>query len=310
MVLNDRKMTANPLRLREDGGFRILELHGAETTPESAENIRGRIAALLDETKPDLVYLTGDNVAGIEDVETLKRVLPAVVGPIEERGIEWTHVFGDMDRRGGLEAEAQLPVYQSYPHCHTIAGPEDLDGCGNYLLPVLQKNGEPAFVLWGMDTGCEIGVYEQKYHSPTRARLAAPLYTEHYMDGIHMCHTMWYWHTSKALEAEYGRLIPGLMFFHVSTQEHSIIPMNETHAHMTGVMKAQVVCSVVCAGMWSAVFERKDVVGIYCGHTRGEQNNFVGDYGGVRLGLSAAFKDGPAYYRVFDYKDGKFTGSV
>lgn len=308
MSVFDRKETAaRPLKLRSDGGFRILEIHGTEICEANIGTIPGQIGRLLDSVKPDLVYLTGDMTAGASNVSELEKRLDALIGPIEERNLEWTHIFGDMDRRAGLAAEDQLASYKKYPHCHSIAGPSELDGCGNYILPVLDSRGDPAFVLWGFDTGCEIGVYEEKYHSPHRARLASPIYTEHYMDGIHMNQTMWYWHLSQELEADYGRKIPGLMFFHTSTQEHTIIPMNERLTGMRGSQDGQVVCSVVCGGMWSAVFERKDVQGIYCGHTRRDKNNFVGSYGGIRLGLSPAFKDGEQYYRVFEFRDGIFS---
>lgn len=306
MFLKDSSSMTRALSLRPDGGFRILELHNTDATPDDAAAIGEALGQVVTAKRPDLVLLTGDITKNIADADTLRGVLTLLLGSLIENKIPFANTFGDFDRSGGLSNAEQLQVYQSLPGCLTVAGPEALSGVGNYLVPVTAADGSLAAAIWCMDTGAHIEEYEKAFHSPYKARLSTPLYTEFYVEGVHFNQSMWYWHTSRELEQNCGRKIPGVMFFHIPTVEHTIVPMNASLVGMQGVQREQVPCGTVSGGIFSAVMERRDVSGIWCGHTRWQSNEFVGSYCGVRVGISSCFSAGKQAYRILDFANGRF----
>jgi hypothetical protein len=50
---------------------------------------------MLDEEKPDLVVFTGDQLNGQETSWDSKSVIAKVVGPVVDRKIPWTAIFGE-----------------------------------------------------------------------------------------------------------------------------------------------------------------------------------------------------------------------
>ncbi|MBQ8402445.1 MAG: hypothetical protein IJX14_11020 [Clostridia bacterium] len=235
------------------------------------------------------MLLNGDITEKQNDAAALEALLTVLLEPITKRGLHWAHTFGDKDRIDALDGEKQLAVYRKFPGCLTISGAADIPGCGNYVIPLYRENEpDPVFFLWMMDTHDHVQKYERDYGSVTRARLASPLYTEYYNDGIRFRQTMWYHHTSQALEVKYGRRIPGILCFHIPTPEHVLITMNQQHTCMKGEQREAVSCQTVNGGIFSAVFERRDVCGIYCGNSR--RNHFSGRYGGITLAQTRSFQ--------------------
>ena len=58
------KAPEGELRFREDGSFTIMLLADAQDTNRTKPDTVELIEASLDEVKPDLVILMGDNIAG------------------------------------------------------------------------------------------------------------------------------------------------------------------------------------------------------------------------------------------------------
>lgn len=274
--------------LPADRPARILFLHTLLATAETAEDCTRQLEELLAGTKPDFVLFGGDITEKQDDADGLEKLLAAVFTPVTRRGLPWAHVFGDRDRIGAVDGETQMRLYQRIPGCCSVSGADAADGCGNYILP-LCRGGEPVFFLWCMDSHDHVEGYEKAYGSPTRARLASPLYTEYYNDGIRFGQTMWYHHTSLALEERYGRKIPGLLCFHIPTPEHVLVVRNQQRTNMTGVQHEPVSCHTVNGGIFSAVFERRDVHTILCGN--GRRNQYSGTYGGITLAQTHAFRE-------------------
>lgn len=263
---------------------------------------RGRIAealsVLLDKTSPDLVFLCGDITRGAGTQDELRRTLDLILAPVIGRDLPWAHVFGDMDRVNGLPNEEAMEVYRSFPNCMSEAGEKSVDGCGNYILPVLGEDGEPVLCLYGLDSHSAVQGYEADYGSPTRARLSNPLYGKYYLDGIRFNQSMFYWRTSIAMEREYGRKIPAMFLFHTPVPEMTYIPMNQTQTNMEGYQWETVRCQVVAGGLFTAAVERGDVRAMFAGHS--ERNDFHGIYGRILMGQM----------RDFTLPDGSFTGGT
>ena len=154
------KAPEGELRFREDGSFTIMLLADAQDTNRTKPDTVELIEASLDEVKPDLVILMGDNIAGswfgarIHAQEKAEKAIGNIVGPIAQRRIPFALVFGNHDPASPLTLEEQIKIYQSYPGCLAVDDGPALTGCGTYRLPILRAKGEKAaFQLWFFDSG-------------------------------------------------------------------------------------------------------------------------------------------------------------
>ena len=159
-------------RINENGRFKILQLAdlhlstglGVCRDPVPAELIPGHpceadprtleyVERLLDEEKPDLVILSGDQVNG----ETSKDAQTAIFKSVKllaDRKIPYAAIFGNHDDEGDLNRSELMAIYEDLPYSLSSAGPEDIDGVGNYIVEVLGngKTSNSALTLYLLDT--------------------------------------------------------------------------------------------------------------------------------------------------------------
>ena len=88
----------------------------------------------------------------------------------------------------------------------------------------------------------------------------------------------WYKATSKKLEEEDGKKLPGFAFFHIPLPEY--LRMWDAEP-IYGVRNEEVCCSSVNTGVYSAFREEGNIVATFCGHDH--NNDYWGDYHGIRL---------------------------
>ena len=296
MRLPEAFATKLPLCFDRNGRFRILMLSDLHYAPgRDQRTVRG-LEALLDAAKPDFVMLGGDNTTGKSTKEEFETLLDDIVKPMETRGIPWAHVFGNHDISDGVSKEYQQSVYESYPHCLSKAGPDELPGVGNYFLPVTDGEGKVAFGLWALDS-------HQDFQTPSvpgdpgfrpywDLLMPKRLMAASDWEFIRFEQIMWYWNTSVELERSCGEKIPSLMIFHIPLFEFNALLQNAQRCGLQGEYNETVSCSELNSGLFAAVLQRGDVKGIFCGHDH--INTFDGVYCGVRLGF-----DGSAGYQGY-----------
>ncbi len=281
-----------PLRFAPDGTFTIVHFTDTQDDQEMDPRTPRLMRAVLDDIVPDLVVFTGDNIrSGPETPNDVRRAIDAVAGPAEERGIPWLVTFGNHDEdhvpeTGMLEAD-QLAYYMSFPHNRNRQGPEGVNGTGNMMLPILGSatnepgltpaDEEPALAVWALDSG--------RYSPDSIAGQSVAADGLRSYDWLRPSQVGWYVRTSEELEALHGNKIPGLMFFHIPLPEFALMWESRENHGVVGEKNEDVAAGVFNSGLFAAVQDRGDVVGIFVGHDH--VNDYVGDYFGVRLGYSA-----------------------
>lgn len=288
--LQETLFTKRPLRFGSDGMFRILmvsDIHGGVGYDEM-RTVRA-LQALVDETSPDLVLLGGD-IAGpgsihVSNEEELRDLLDGLVGPMERAGIPWAHVYGNHDDNFGLTNEQQQPVYESYAYCVSKAGPEDISGVGNYVLPVYDETGRDIlFNVFGLDTHHGMPEFREQFGLGDEVEPIEPTGLENEDEApIRFDQVDWYYRTSKALEACAGHKIPALMYMHFPLPEHRMVAMHRQVCGFEGTQMSPICCSKLNSGLFAACLQRGDVKAIFCGHDH--KNDFSGVYCGIRLGF-------------------------
>lgn len=158
-------------RIRADGKFKIVQvsdLHlstglGNCRDPEPKNKDMGRCDAdprtlmfvekVLDEEKPDMVVLSGDQVNG-ETAPDAQTALFKIAHVLIERKIPFAAIFGNHDDEGSLSRGNQMSLLQSLPYSLSEPGPNTIEGVGNYVVEVLAHgvNKHSALSLYFLDT--------------------------------------------------------------------------------------------------------------------------------------------------------------
>ena len=272
------------------------------------------VAAMITAEKPDLVIVTGDIAYPVPfQAGTFNNKPPAKMFAelMEKLGVYWTLAFGNHDTElySFFDREEIGSFYSggSYPHCLFMAGPSDVDGCGNQIITVKNTKGVVTQLLYLLDshsyTGGDFLGIMQKY------------------DNIHQNQIDWYAKTLEEYQDDnnsvYAKLgvadVPTLkssMFFHIPLKEfregwkeYVENGMNDTenvkyycgiageHGKVifTGIGEDEVFETVLALGSTQAIF---------CGHDH--YNDFSLEYKGVRLtyGKSIDYLAYPGIYKV------------
>ncbi|KAI9668690.1 MAG: hypothetical protein M1829_005303 [Trizodia sp. TS-e1964] len=158
-------------RMRGDGKFKIIQVSdmhlstgiGACREPEPSGHNGGKcdadtrtlsfIERLLDDEKPDLAVLSGDQVNGGTAPDAQSAVFKFAQIFIE-RQIPYAIIFGNHDDEGSLSRSATMSLVEQLPFSLSEAGPPDIDGVGNYIVEVLArgKSSHSALTLYLLDS--------------------------------------------------------------------------------------------------------------------------------------------------------------
>lgn len=301
--------TDTPLRFNGDGKFKIVQFNDTQDDHLTDRRTIEFMGKVLDQEKPDFALINGDVISsGPKTTEQAFQAVNNVVLPMESRKIPWAITFGNHDEdsmEDGTQADeiALLNFVRKYKYNLNVAD-DPIHGESNVSL-LVQGNAkpDPAFAIWLLDSGNYIG--EELAGQETKE---IPGY-----DYIHSDQIQWYRDTSRGYEERYGKKIPGLMYFHIPTYEHRDMwfggPYNndlikhgqaKKRHSIEGVKNEDVYVGAFNPGIYSAVRERGDVLGIYCGHDH--INTFNGNYFGVELGYCPGTGFGP-----YGLKDGTWS---
>ena len=291
----------------QNGRFRILCFSDAHGIRDFDRRVVRDITAIVEKVTPDLVLFLGDNVwrDGAENADTLRAFMTAVTAPLCERNIPWAHVFGNHDAEQGFPVSEQQAVYESLDGCLSTAGPDDIRGTGNWVLQIRDAQGEKTvYTVWGLDSGRGIGDFLEDCGFPRDARLAKlddPLYVSSGYDVIRFDQIMWYWNTSKQIEAENGHKVPGMMAFHIALPEYALPYRNPAQTKYKGTMRETVGSGPVNTGMFAAMVQRGDIRTVVCGH------DHIIDSEGEYLGIKLTYDAGIGYdgYCAGDLRGGR-----
>ena len=277
------------LHFNSNGEFKVLILADMHLRSSGLPEYMGEsLETLINREDPDLIIMTGDNVAdkSIKTAEAFEKTLRQVVDYIEERQIPWMHVYGNHDSEGSFSRESQQAVYESFEYCISKTG-EDLTGVGNYVIPLYASDSdELKFAFWGIDSGAYMSAADAAELSPIKSTFGG--YSDIKYDYIHEDQIEWYLNTSKLLE-EYnnGKKVPGLMAFHIPLQETWTAWENRDGLEFTGEKRDPICSSSYNSGLFAALRMRGDIKAVVNGHDH--INDFMVNYGGVKLCYSPSF---------------------
>lgn len=194
------------LTFNEDGKFKILQISDIQDRIIFRPLTKMFINDLLEKENPDLVVLTGDNIApGCPKIKWyVEKCIDNFMKIFEEKGVPVAIVYGNHDEENCLDKQEQWAIYEKYDCFVGVGDSEELTGYGTYYLPVMSSDGEQQkFTLWFFDS---------------------QMYNDENDLGGYGCvakdQVEWYIKTEKALtEANGGKIIPSFAFQHIIVPE-------------------------------------------------------------------------------------------
>lgn len=278
------------MKFKDDGTFKIIQFNDTQDDHLTDARTLDFMAKVLDTQRPDFVVINGDVIAGAMTTTQVYQAFNNVVMPMESRGIPWAITLGNHDIEASALSGARVngaslvDFAMRYKHNKNTVSPVSV-GASNAHIVIEKSDGTPGFSLWLLDS--------LRYHHTERAGQSTE-YLPAY-DYLRPEQVQWYFDTSLELEHRWGRKVPGLMWFHIPTFEHRDMwfggPFHSSQeAHEQAKIRHQIVGEKnedVCmgalnSGIYAAVQQRGDVLGMYCGHDH--VNTFMGNYFGVELG--------------------------
>lgn len=116
------------------------------------------IAKVVEQEKPDLITLTGDNVWLINSKSAVKRF----VKEMDSLGVPWAPVFGNHDSEFDVDKNWLVEQYLKSDTCLMRKGPKNIAGVGNYIINVKDRQtGKIIQTLFMMDS-LQYNKYEEQ----------------------------------------------------------------------------------------------------------------------------------------------------
>ena len=281
------------LRFNKDGKFKIVQftdIHMKEYNEGKRDTVIEIITTVLEREKPDLVVLTGD-VATSANVE---KAWGTVLQPMIDAQIPWAAVFGNHDGEHQYSNRQIMEFLLRMPYNCSQMGPKKFSGAGNYVLEIKGSTGKKdKALIYCIDSN----TYTEDGKNPELGKY----------DWIKFDQIKWYRETSQAYTSKNGNNpLPALAFFHIPLPEYEAVSKKET---TVGVKLESVASPVINSGMYSAMLEMKDVMGVFVGHDH--DNNYIGTLNGICLAYGC--KTGMDSYGKLDkgarvielYEDGR-----
>ena len=269
--------TVQTLQKEEGKPFKILQLTDLQLDVPFKDKtyLRSSIEKMVTENDPDLIVLTGDNVAGV----LMHFHIDTVVSLMDSFGIPWAVVFGNHDREFGNNLNYQAQKFLDAEHCLFDVGPASVDGLGNYVIQV-EENGHAVYSLFMLDSHGEI--YTD---------------TEKYFDALKPSQVQWYADNVEAIRQQEGHTVPSMAFFHIPVPEYHIAynlaESGSDEAELLAGTRRENECVSRDNSGFFDVFRENGGTHMFAGHDH--TNNYIVRYQGVTLAYGTKTGDYSGY---------------
>lgn len=188
--------------------FTILQLTDIQKTIPfmSSKTLKKVVSELIEKSNPDLIVLTGDNVAGV----FTHFFVNDLISIMDSFKLPWAPVFGNHDRELNANLYYQAKRFYKSEYCIFKEGPNNIGGVGNYVIDIKNDN-KSVYSLFMMDSH-----NTRKYIDENGKE-----YKDY--DYIQQGQIDWYADNVKAIAiANNDVVVPSMAFFHIPLPEYKI----------------------------------------------------------------------------------------
>lgn len=240
----------------DDADLRVLQLTDIHLTcgyPTYFLDVAAvdAVYELVKATRPDLIVLTGDIVSPIiftgatGNSALIARAVGALFTQME---IPWTVIYGNHDFEGFASKSELSEYYESLDYCLFQRGPSDIDGEGNTVIKVKNRDGSLRHALFFLDSH---GGMPGGYDNPHENQIA------------------WYKNTVDALRTRYGDF-ESILYQHIPLEEQKLFA--ERYENGDGGVEClygelhKGVASGTNYGLYDALVEKGTTKYVFFGH--------------------------------------------
>ncbi len=250
------------LAFKQDSTFKIVQFTDIHWQAEQPGNrsTYSMMEDVLDIEKPDFVVFTGDIVCTYDvAVNDVKKGWSDVVSPVVARGINWTATLGNHDSEGDFKRKSVMKHICRLPYnCNK----QTTHNTNDFCLPIATSQHDHAALLYFFDSN----EYSDSFKPGKYAWINS--------DQID-----WYLNESKSMiKKNNDKVAPALAFFHIPLPEYKEVIQSKSKLGNAG---EGVSSPVINSGLFSALVEQGDVMGIFVGHDH--NNDFIGELHGIAL---------------------------
>lgn len=283
-----------PLKFSDEGQFKILhlsDLHFVFDAPEQSAKTFARMDYIVREEKPDFIAITGDVVYGRPAREMFKQILAR----LDSYKIPFCIVYGNHDAEQELSRQEMSALIAS----------------AKYSVNTLNADGELAdlrlSVAPSKGSGTPLDIYMLDSHD----------YSKYEEVGGYAWFTneqiQWMRAECEAATAANGGVhVPSVSFFHIPVPEFYdawILAEGKKHNSVLGVRGEYGGHPRINSGMFTAMLETGNMMGIFCGHDH--DSDYIIPYYGIALVYARYSGDDTVYNHLahgsrlitFDEKD-------
>ncbi|MGN1418177.1 MAG: metallophosphoesterase, partial [Acutalibacteraceae bacterium] len=255
-----------------------VQLEDYEVYGKNGELAKKTIDKLVNDVKPDLITMTGDNAWGtMAYIELIKQ--------LDSYGIPWAPIMGNHDGQGLLSEFWAAYKFTEAKNCLFKFGPKDM-GYGNYVINITE-NGHVVHTIFMMDT-----------HSDATFETESGKVSGY--DHLWSNQMQWYKWVLDGVAKQEGKTVESSVFFHIPVCEYADAwnaasiktdadtseikdgPYNDEYKDVSfGKNGEDVCCSPVNNGFFELCRSLGSTKNMICGHDHVNNSSIL--YKGIRL---------------------------
>jgi len=225
-----------------------------------SQEVLDNIKSVLEAEQADLLILTGDIVTGKPSLESWEILTDMLIS----YQVPYAVTFGNHEDEAEITREDLLNYLSNRPYCIiSDEGGDEVEGIGNYLLPVYNQKGVAEKLIYCLDS--------RSYS------LAKNMGVEGY-GWLDQSQVRWF-AENNALWLSQNPEIQSLLFFHIPLPEYAYA---FDHGEFRKGVRMEEECSPkINTGMFSELVLQGNVLGTFVGHDH--DNNYVAQLFNIAL---------------------------
>lgn len=254
-----------------------IQLTFGEEYGYAGELAKATIDKLVEETKPDLITVTGDNAWSLDSYVDMIKML-------DSYGIPWAPVMGNHDGQGCISEKWCAAKFVQAKNCLFKFGPEGM-GYGNYIINITES-GEIIHTIFMMDSHSSI--------TETNINGEKGSGYDHFWPE----QLKWYEWAINGIKASAGKEVESTVFMHIPVYEYKVAwaeaygkdePATESSVTYSGnyadtsfgINHEGVCCAPQNNGFFALCKELGSTKNMVCGHDHVNSSSLL--YDGIRL---------------------------
>jgi hypothetical protein len=245
------------LKFNSQSRFKIVQFTDIHLQYDSyrSDSALVMMKTVIEREKPDLVVLSGDVVGS----DNRKKAWLKVAQVMIDAKTPWAAMFGNHDAEYELTKQQTMDAIVGLPYNLTVSGPNEIDGAGNYVLPIQSASSQKTAAL------CYVLDVSQTNRPPENH---SGVY-----EWIDESQIKWYKNQSAAFTKKNGGTpLPALAFFHIPFPEYNeVVEKSTTVGFQSEVYHSSPDSR---SNLFTAMLDCKDIMGTFVGHQH--NNNYIG----------------------------------